>query len=303
MEWAMHQTIGLSKVPLMRKGVQLMKSRWLRLLSFKAGALATLFLLSVVVGLAQSPTGNFTGTVTDPSGSVIPGAKVILIDEATGFTRTAETDAAGLYRFPIVNPGRYTLKAEAAGFEQYVNAHVNLNARQTLQIDIALKVGASTTSVTVTDQAPLVNTNNGEIGETQSSRILDEGPQGTPILGAISNNVGKTSVIVRDGGIGAVDFKAAGTRAGQWSTTVDGNAAELNGNVNLAIPYQAMKEQQVTAAGAPAEYRTPLTINAITKGGTNDFHGSYTYQIRVPWVECLACQCAGRQAASGSSGP
>lgn len=279
----------------MLKKVMNCKCKWSRLSSVKVGSgLTLLFLfLWVAAGLAQSPTGNFTGTVTDPSGSVIPGAKVSLLDEATGFVRISETNAEGIYRFPFVNPSVYTIRAEAGGFSQYVNEHVTLNARQTLQINIALKLGASEAEVTVTAQAPLVNTDNGMIGESQSSRILNEGPRGTPILGAISNDVGKTSVLVRDGSIGAVDFKAAGSRAGGWDTAVDGNSAVLNGSSNLSLPYQAMREQQITVVGAPAEYRTPLTINAVTKGGTNDVHGSYTYSVGWPFLNALPANAPG----------
>ena len=265
-----------------------MEQRWSRHLLFQPGILAILALSSVGVGMAQSPTGNINGVVSDPSGSIIPGAMVSIVDEATAFTRTDKTNAEGIYRFPIVNPGVYTIRVEAPGFSQYVNEHVTLTARQTLEINATLKLDASATQVTVTGQAPLVNSDNGMIGDSQSSRLLNDGPRGTPIMSALGNDLGHTSVLVRDGGIGAVDFKSSGSRAGQWLTTVDGNSVEVNGNVNLAVPYQAIQEQQVTAVGAPAEYRTPLTLNAVTKGGTNELRGSFTYQLGYPGLNALA---------------
>lgn len=240
-------------------------------------ALALLFCAHA--GFAQSPVGTISGTVTDETGSAIAGAKLALVEEATGLSRSAETDAEGIYRFPFLSPGMYTLTAEASGFAQYKNIHITIVARQALLIDIRMKVAELALTVDVTEVVPAVNTDNGTIGEHLSRRLLTEGPQGTPIMVGVSNNIGKYSVPVRDGGIGAEDFKASGSRSGDFNMTVDGNPVVLNASVNLAIPYQALQGEEITTVGAPAEYRTPLTITNVTRGGANKFQGSFQPEV------------------------
>lgn len=107
--------------------------------------------------LAQVP-GTFTGQVTDPSGAVIPGATVTATNEGTSVATPRPTNSEGFYSIPDLQPGFYTLRAEAQGFKTYVNAHIELTVGYTQRVNFKLEVGSVTQSVTVEGQAPMVDT-------------------------------------------------------------------------------------------------------------------------------------------------
>src|SRR5438105_5889916 len=130
-------------------------------------------LLATVLLLAGSTwaqfTGNIQGTVSDPSGAAVAQAKVTLINVATQVSATTTTDASGSYRFLSLAPGSYKITVEAAGFAK-AETTVTLETNQNLNVPFAVRVGAATSSVTVTAEAPLLNkadTRNQQKLETQ----------------------------------------------------------------------------------------------------------------------------------------
>ena len=115
---------------------------------------------------AQSVSGTILGTVTDSSGSVIPNAKVTIVNEGTGLTRTVETDANGEYTVPSVPTGHYTVMTEMAGFKSMALSNVVVGVDQRVRMDLKLEVGAMTESVSVEGTAPLLQTSSSELGTT-----------------------------------------------------------------------------------------------------------------------------------------
>src|SRR5579863_2677708 len=102
--------------------------------------------------------GTISGTVTDPAGSVVPGAQVAATESGTSFSRAAVSDSSGHYVLPNLRPTQYTLSVEAKGFRKFEQRGITLLANQSATLDVKLQVGSSVQTVTVTSAAPLVNT-------------------------------------------------------------------------------------------------------------------------------------------------
>ena len=119
-----------------------------------------LVLVALLPATAQSDRGTVTGTVSDPVGAVVPNAPVSLKNVATGATYDTVTTATGNYTIPSLPVGRYSLTVAAAGFNQFIREGIDVQVAQTARIDVVLKVGAASESVTVTANAPLLRTEN-----------------------------------------------------------------------------------------------------------------------------------------------
>ena len=133
---------------------------------FMVVAFALLVALSIGSGrlAAQtSTTGDVTGIVTDPSNAVVPDAKVILKSDTKGNAQESKSSKDGVYRFYLLSPGPYTVEVTAAGFDT-VSRHVDVAVGQVATINVTLAVGTSSTTVTVTEAAPLLQTDNGDTG-------------------------------------------------------------------------------------------------------------------------------------------
>ncbi|HKG80975.1 MAG TPA: carboxypeptidase regulatory-like domain-containing protein, partial [Pyrinomonadaceae bacterium] len=244
-----------------------------------------LLLLPVVCfAQATSSTSAVTGTVTDPSGAVVAGATVTLVDTKTSQARTATTNDQGVYLFAQVPPGQgYTLKFTATGFESLDISGISLGVGNTETHNAQLTVGQVSTSVVVTAEGgQTLNTVDASIGNVIEERRLKELPiqiRSSPAAliglqpGVIGNNVG-TGATNRVGSV-------TGSRADQGNITVDGidandqatgQAFATTGNA----PIDAIQEfRTVTANPAASEGRSSGgQIELITKSGTNEFHGS-----------------------------
>src|SRR5688572_7393814 len=125
---------------------------------------------------AQFDTATVLGTVSDPSGSVIANAKITLRNVNTAVTATGTTNASGNFEFLTVRIGDYTVSAEAAGFSSVTTAPFNVavNARQ--RVDLALRVGAGTESITVTGAAALVESDSTDKGQVVNSEVIENMP-------------------------------------------------------------------------------------------------------------------------------
>ena len=126
-------------------------------------AMVLLLLLVPKPSSAQS-TGTILGTVKDSSGGVVPQAKVTLVNTDTNDTRTATTGDDGSFRFPALVTGHYSVRVEKEGFKTETQTGLTLEVAQELVVNTALQVGASTQEVTVTGEAPMVNTTNSSLG-------------------------------------------------------------------------------------------------------------------------------------------
>jgi hypothetical protein len=129
-----------------------------------------------VPAFAQAGRGSVSGTVTDPNGAVVPDAQVSLLNKATGVTLHTVTSAAGLYTFISLNPGAYKVTASRAGFAPVAQDNVAVNVDQAAQVNITLRIGAATETVTVTEAANLVEPTNSTVGTLIGADTMDRVP-------------------------------------------------------------------------------------------------------------------------------
>jgi hypothetical protein len=263
----------------------------LEALNVKRTQLSTLLLLlaTPVAGMAQTVTGAVRGTITDASGAIVPGAKVMATNVATGVSTTATTDQAGLYSIRFLQIGQYTLSVEMAGFTTATYGPFSLEIDQTAKIDIPLAVGASTTKVTVSDEyQPILNTENATLGETFTENTINSIPLNgrdfsqltvfTP--GAVATSYGSfggQASSERDTG-GSTIPNVNGNRQQSNNYLLDGQ--EINENLNNTIGYtpspDSLDQVRVVSSNANAEFGN---VNGgdmllVTKSGSNAFHGS-----------------------------
>ena len=149
----------------------------------RSSILKILALLVIALGIspwlmAQSlVSGDLTGTVTDPSGAVVPNATVTIKSDATGETRTASTNSNGSYRFALLRPGTYTVSVEAAGFTK-AETKATVSTGQTAINDVKMALGTSSQTVEVTSVAPLVQSDNANLSTNYNSTLIAQQPNG-----------------------------------------------------------------------------------------------------------------------------
>jgi hypothetical protein len=258
-------------------------------LQAKAGILysalfASLLLMLALapVALAQGITGSITGTVTDSTGAIISGANVSVRNVDTNATRTVTTSDIGSYKVTPLQPGRYSVKVDKAGFKVFEQSNVTVQMDQVVLINAQLQVGSEQTTVTVTTSAPVLQTENSSVGEVIDSISI----QNTPLNGRLSV-MGLVALAPGVQGVGAQDQMATRgltVASGTGSrNSYGGLGSTLDGVTNTEVTLQraepevpsldALAEFKVLATGAPAEFNQPTQITVVTAGGTNHFHG------------------------------
>jgi len=249
--------------------------------------------LFAVTGLLAQST-SLTGTVSDPTGAVIPGATVTIVDNATGAQREATADAQGRYTMQQLTPGNYKLTAKASGFTDVVIENVELLVNQPATIPITFtKVGATTTSVQVEAAAVQVNTTDASLGNAINSNAIIEMPMyGRNVAGLLAFQPGVTSFGsfgASAGGAGAQDYRSGSVNGGksdQGNITLDGadvndqNARQAFTSV-LRVTLDSVEEFRTTTTNGDAATGrgSGADITLVTKSGTNEFHGS-AYEYR-----------------------
>lgn len=245
-------------------------------------AVSALLLLSV--GLrAQNTTGTIAGVVHDPSQAVIAGARVVITNEQTGLTRSAETNAQGEYRVTFLPVGVYSVRAQKEGFKSQVQTGVTLEILQVRSVDFSLELGAVAETVTVETRAPLLETESSQAGEVIRNEQVNRLPLNVrqfmqlaflaPMAIPAANDFRSTEVN-RDTAVPA----SAGQRPEQNNYQIDGIDNKENGRNSFAIntPVDSVGEFKVQTGLAPAEFGRGggTIINVVTKSGTNDYHGT-----------------------------
>ncbi len=124
----------------------------------------------------QVATGRITGRVTDSAGAVVAGATVTITNDATSVAQTVRSSASGDYVFEAVNPGTYTLKAEASGFQQFISQGIQAHIQDRLTVDVKLSVGAVTQQVSVSAAAPLLQAEEASVGQTIEEQQINNMP-------------------------------------------------------------------------------------------------------------------------------
>ncbi len=252
------------------------KRRCARLVFLLAFA-AFCFLMLCRAGYAQSTFGTVLGTVKDSSGSLVPTAKVDLLNTGTNAAHSTLTKANGFYEFVNVDVGTYKLKVEAPGFQVSEYRPFDLTARATVRFDIELKVASQATTVNV-EAVPLVMTDTSNIAESKGSRELIDLPVaiGTRANGSTS----AFSTLTAQPGV-QVDSNnnivVAGALPSQLSITIDGISSigpgSLGALTELFPSFNAIEEIKLSETLNPAEFGGVADITTVSKSGTNDFHG------------------------------
>ncbi|MGH7869432.1 MAG: carboxypeptidase regulatory-like domain-containing protein, partial [Candidatus Dormibacteraceae bacterium] len=235
-------------------------------------------LLSAGLALGQA-TATLTGVVSDPSGAVVPGAKVTAANQATGVALTQATTSAGVYNFQALIPGSYTLKVAAPGFQSYVSKNNVLTSDRVTGLNVTLKVGAETQTVTVESAAPMVNTEEGRLSD------LVSGTEATtlPLNG---RNIYQLMQLV-PGAVnsGQVDME---NTAGGAQTNINGTRASFNGFLLDGVPNKGLsggsdagpapdfvQEFRIQTNDFSAQYSSSAgsVTDVSIRSGTNQFHG------------------------------
>ena len=238
-------------------------------------------------------TGSLGGRVTDQSGAVVPGASIAVRNLATGVQQSAETNSAGLYRFPVLVPGSYSITASLKGFRD-VEALVRvLVGNATLQ-DVKLRVGAGADTIKVTSTTPLLRPEESSASTVMERSFIEELPLNGrrytdfTLLTPNTSPDGDTGLVSIAGQQGGEDSGYANGN-GSNAFTVDGSNATSNYFADIIgryrIPYlfgeDAIQEFQVSVSPYSAVYGGGAGfVNAVTRSGSNAFHGSAFYYNR-----------------------
>jgi hypothetical protein len=208
--------------------------------------------------LEAQTSGVIVGRVTDPSGAVVTGAKIELVNQNTGIKATALASNQGEYVFPIVEPGTYRLTTSASGFKTAIRSGVTILVNQTAREDVALEVGETTSSVEVAAQAPVVQSETSSVGQVVDGAQVTEMPlNGRDSIYALLATVPG----VQDSGSNPMISGSA--YRGGTSMTVDGasNDDALNERINLPVPsLDTVAEFKVLTNGSPAEFGKPAQV-------------------------------------------
>ncbi len=220
---------------------------------------------------AQANTASIRGVVTDPTGGVVPQAQVTLTNTGTGVKSTVATNGAGEYLFEFLPAGTYRIDAQASGFKSFVRGGIALDLARQLRIDVALETGQVTQTIDVTGQAPLVETENGALGTVVQNQMLTQlpnlsrNPQAYELLspGVVNTANGP----VTNGGLVRIDpYYIDGLDSSNhvWSGT------PVNPNPDVIQEFKTLSNSYSAEYGETSG----ATMIAVTKSGTNQFHGT-----------------------------
>jgi hypothetical protein len=248
------------------------------LTGFSAGAL--ILLLTTTMAWAQA-TAALNGRVTDQSGAVLPGVTITVTQTETGFTRSVVTDGDGTYVIPNLPLGPYQLEMTLQGFRTYVQRGIVLQVAATPTINAMLAVGSLEETVAVEAAAPLVDVRSAGISEVvEQQRILElplQGRQVTDLI-VLAGAAVQTGTPPSHHFAGGVRVAVAGGQTFGVAYLLDGamhNDLQSSGGMPLPFP-DALQEFRVATSGLSADngVRSGASVNAVTKSGTNNFHGN-----------------------------
>lgn len=250
--------------------------------------LAASFFCSIC--LAQFDSGQISGFVRDESSAVIPGATVVVINDATREEHKTVSNASGYYIFPQLFVGTYTISVEAAGFKKFIQKGIKIDSQSKVSADASLTVGALTEQIVVSADTAQVKTDSADVGttiETKQIQNLTLNGRNPIYLAAL------TPGVVGGQGIGTFDpdsvsngsFNINGGRPDEYVVMIDGAVAtrtRSSGSMLGAMDVDAVQEVQVLTADYSAEYGRASAgqIRFVTKSGSRDFHGDLVENFR-----------------------
>lgn len=261
--------------------------------------IAFLFLACLLLSapvLAQSPNGTINGLVLDPSGKVIVGADITVVNDATGVQDTGKTNNEGIYVLTNLPPGPYRLQVSKVGFKTLIKPDITLNVQDALAINFTLPIGAVSETVTIEGGAAMIDTQDGAVSTVVDRQFAENLPMNgrsfQTLIYLTPGVVATPTTSTEDG-----QFSVNGQRAASNYWMVDGVSANIGigsgvspgnglggtlgsfsalGGTNSLISVDAMQEFRIeTSTFAPEFGRTPgAQISIVTRSGTNQFHGT-----------------------------
>jgi hypothetical protein len=255
-------------------------------------ALACALLFAMPKRVAAQGYGSISGTVTDASGAVVPGAQVTATQVSTSLTLRTTTSGAGTFTFPGLAPSAYSLAVTAGGFQTWHESNLQLQADAALTANVTLKPGSATQTVTVNAQAAQVDlttgTLNAVIGTSQVNNLPLNGRNAATLTAEVAGVTVAPSAQADQGNTKtfpvAFTISANGTFVGQTNYLLDGgNNVDEYTNVNAPFPMpDAVQEFSVQTSNYSAEYGQNAggVVNIITKSGTEHFHGDLFEFVR-----------------------
>ncbi len=236
-----------------------------------------------------SITGSISGTVTDPSGAVMVGVKVMVTSVSTGIGNGAVTDDKGFYRFPALNVDTYTVAVNQSGFRPFLENGVKIDANSEVQIDIRLQLGQTTDTVTVESDPVRVETQSTQMGDVIQEKTITSVPlNGRSYIDLLALQPGVSPYSGNDTAGGVVEAPISGSLS-NGTQSINGGRPEANGfmvngadaeegvhNGAAVVPnLDSISEFRIITNNFNAEYGNYSggQINVVTKSGDNEFHG------------------------------
>ena len=249
-----------------------------------ASALLLAFGLAPAAAQTGQVFGELDGKVVDAQGGVLPGVTVTLSGPAIMGSQTALTNERGLYRFPGVNTGTYTLKFELAGFSPLIREGIVVPVRQTVTVDAAMKLASLQETVTVSGASPTVDVENTKVGARLSQEILTAVPTSRTIFGSTTVLPGMTMGRQDPGGLNAATSTGMVAHgAGNYNLNYYGVTADTPQNYGSMyyMDFGSTEEISVDTAAMGAEVGGGggANINVIPKSGGNNLKGDATYSV------------------------
>jgi hypothetical protein len=233
---------------------------------------------------AQTTTsGGLTGVIIDPSGAVVPDAQVQIRDTSKGTVQASKSDREGLYCFFFLAPGRYTLTVTRDGFQKGRRV-VNVLLGPPVTVNVTLELATESTTVKVTEEAPLVQAENGDVSATMNQKQISEVPNPGNDLTYIAQAA--PGVVMNTDVGGAGNFSSLGMPGTSILFTIDGMNENENGvgtdntgPSNLLLGQNQIQEATVVSIGYSGQFggAAGANVNYITSSGGNEFHGNAQY--------------------------
>ncbi len=221
---------------------------------------------------AQTNTASIRGTASDPTGAVVPGAQVVLVNKGTGVQSSVKTNESGEYLFEFLTAGNYRIEAQVSGFKKFVRENITLDLGRQLRIDVGLEPGEVTETVNVAAQAPLLDTENGALGTVVQNQmvtelpLLNRSPTSLVLLApGVVNSPSDGSIT--NGGLVRIDpyfIDGLDSSNHVWSGT------PVNPNPDVIQEFKALTNSYSAEYGEASG----AVMIATTKSGSNSFHGS-----------------------------
>ena len=254
--------------------------------------LRALAALAIVLAFGLAPAaaqtgqmfGELVGKVTDDQGGVLPGVTVTLAGPAAMGTPSATTNAAGIYRFPAVNTGTYTLKFELAGFSPMVRDGIVVPVRQTITVDASMKLASLQETVTVSGSSPTVDVENTKVGARLDHEILQAVPTSRTIFGSTTVLPGMTMARQDPGGLNAATSTGMVAHGAQnYNLNYYGVTADTPSNYGSMyyMDFGSAEEISVDTAAMGAEIGGlgGANINIVPKSGGNNLKGEAIWNV------------------------